>query len=400
MRARDADERAGAGRDLLGVVLAGGGSRRFGGEKALFPLCARPMAGWALEALKPWTVGQVVITNDPGVGASLGVPSRPDLIAGQGPLGGLRTALIWAREEGREGVFVLACDLPLVTADLVGGILRGWPDGAAAVVPGSDGPLGIEPLCAGYAVSALPALELLLEGGVRTMEKALESLRVHRIPSVQLGSRDSLAVAFTNVNTREMARLAEGVLRGRRVPPVVCIIGRKNSGKTELTVALGAELKRRGYRVMTAKHGHGFQMDTPGRDSWRHRHEGGALRTVLAGPSDFGVIGGWPGQEMPLSELVTRFLWDADIVLAEGFKAAPEPKIEVFRAANDGAPLFGQTETVSGRTLALVTDRARMEISIPVFDLNREGYLAELADFLVNTFLTPGGARLEGAEGE
>jgi molybdopterin-guanine dinucleotide biosynthesis protein B len=56
-------------------------------------------------------------------------------------------------------------------------------------------------------------------------------------------------------------------------PPVVCIIGRKNSGKTELTVALGAELKRRGYRVMTVKHGHGFQLDQPGKDSWRHRHE-------------------------------------------------------------------------------------------------------------------------------
>jgi molybdopterin-guanine dinucleotide biosynthesis protein MobB len=387
-------------RNLLGVVLAGGEGRRFGGEKALFPLAGRPMAAWALDALKPWTARQVVITNDPGVAGSLGIPARPDLVPGQGPLGGLQTALAWAREEGREGIFLLACDLPLVTGELVGRILRRWPPDAAAAVPGSHGPLGLEPLCGGYAVSGIPALEELLQGGARAMDMALDTLGAHRIPRAELGSRDALAVAFTNVNTREMAQLAEGVLRGRRVPPVVCIIGRKDAGKTELTVALSAELKRRGYRVMTAKHGHGFQMDTPGKDSWRHRHEGGAHRTVLAGPSDFGVIGGWPGEAMPLSELVTRFLWDADIVLAEGFKAAPEPKIEVFRAAKGGTPLFGQDETRSGRTLALVTDQVEMVVPIPLFDLNDQGYLARLADFLVNTFLEPGRETPTMEEGE
>ena len=86
-------------------------------------------------------------------------------------------------------------------------------------------------------------------------------------------------------------------------PPVVCIIGRKNAGKTTLTVELAAELNRRGRKVMTLKHGHGFQVDQTGRDSWRHRHEGGAVRTVLAGPRDFAVIGNWPGEELPLSEL-------------------------------------------------------------------------------------------------
>jgi molybdopterin-guanine dinucleotide biosynthesis protein len=65
--------------------------------------------------------------------------------------------------------------------------------------------------------------------------------------------------------------------------PVLCIIGKKNAGKTGLTVSLAAEMNRRGWRIMTAKHGHGFQLDHPGKDSWRHRHEGGAVRTVLSG---------------------------------------------------------------------------------------------------------------------
>jgi len=133
---------------------------------------------------------------------------------------------------------------------------------------------------------------------------------------------------------------------------------------------------------MTVKHGHGFQVDYPGKDSWRHRHEGAALRTVLAGPRDFAVVGGWPGEEMPLAELVRRFLWDADIVLAEGFKEAPEPKIEIFRKGAHAGPLFDADDPRSGRTLAMVTDDADLELPIPVFPLNGPEVISELAAFV------------------
>ena len=170
-------------------------------------------------------------------------------------------------------------------------------------------------------------------------------------------------------------------------PPIVCIIGRKNAGKTGLTVALGAELNRRGFRVMTVKHAHGFQLDQPGRDSWRHRHEGGAIRTVLASPSDFAVVGGWPQEEMPLSELVGRFLSDADIVLAEGFKSSNEAKVEVFRDEPNAKPLFQLEEEHLPETLALVTDRPGMEASIPVFDLNNLDHIGNLVDLIQGRFL-------------
>jgi molybdopterin-guanine dinucleotide biosynthesis protein MobB len=165
-------------------------------------------------------------------------------------------------------------------------------------------------------------------------------------------------------------------------PPVLCVIGRKNAGKTELTVALSAELNRRGFRVMTVKHGHGFQFDEPGRDSWRHRHEGGAIRTVLAGPADFAVMGGWPQEEMPLAELVVRFLSDADVVLAEGFKSSPEPKIEVFREPAPEKPLYAQDPVLSQKIIGMVTDRTDLELPVPVFLLGADAYVTELADFL------------------
>jgi molybdopterin-guanine dinucleotide biosynthesis protein A len=195
------------------VVLAGGESRRFGGEKALFPLLGRAMAAWALDALKPWTSEQVVITHDRKVAEALGVPGRPDRIPGLGPLGGLHTALTWAKDEGQVGVFLLACDLPLVTGELVGRILRKWPSDSRAAVPGSHGPLGFEPLCGGYEVRGLPGLEELIRTGKRSMESALNQMGSYRIPPGELGTQEELALAFTNVNTLEMAHRAEGFLR-------------------------------------------------------------------------------------------------------------------------------------------------------------------------------------------
>ena len=167
------------------------------------------------------------------------------------------------------------------------------------------------------------------------------------------------------------------------LPPTVCIVGRKNAGKTQLTVALASELNRRGRRVMTVKHGHGFQLDHPGKDSWRHRHEGGACRTVLAGPGDFAVVGSWPRDQLPLSELVRRFLWDAEIVLAEGYKAAPEPKIEIFRGEEHPSPLFDPMAPEGGTPLlALVTDREGIESRVPLFRLQDPGYVQALADLV------------------
>jgi molybdopterin-guanine dinucleotide biosynthesis protein A len=211
-------------RDILGVVLAGGESRRFGGEKALFPLHGRAMATWALAALKAWTSAQVVITPVDEVAEALGVQGRPDLIPGLGPLGGLHTGLAWAREAGREAVFLLACDLPLVTEALIGRILRKWPSGFPAVVPGSPGPLGFEPLCAGYGVSALPQLEEIIESGSLSMESALAQIGAYQIPALDLGAPEELALAFTNVNTAEGAGVAEALLRER-------ISGRTTSGE-------------------------------------------------------------------------------------------------------------------------------------------------------------------------
>ena len=88
---------------------------------------------------------------------------------------------------------------------------------------------------------------------------------------------------------------------------------------------------------MTVKHGHSFDLDTPGTDSWRHRHEGEADRVVMASPEGLAVVGRWPEEQMPLDGIVRMYLSDAEIVLAEGYKASRHSKVEVFRSAAPGA---------------------------------------------------------------
>ncbi len=200
---------------VLGVVLAGGRSRRFGGPKALFPVGGRAMAEWALLALKPHTSQQVAVTHDPQVASALGIPCRPDQIPGLGPLGGLHTALGWAGELGLGRVFLLACDLPLVPADLVGQILEDWPPHFPAAVPVSPGPLGFEPLCAGYSVEGLPAAESIAQSSDRSMERLLAEMGAEPLRMNRRWTKEDLTLAFTNVNTRDEARRADDLL-GRR----------------------------------------------------------------------------------------------------------------------------------------------------------------------------------------
>jgi molybdopterin-guanine dinucleotide biosynthesis protein B len=112
-------------------------------------------------------------------------------------------------------------------------------------------------------------------------------------------------------------------------PPVLCVVGFSGSGKTTLTVGLVEALTRRGLRVATIKHDvHGFEMDQPGKDSWRHK-QAGAVATIVTSPKQIGMVMDVDHDHQPL-ELIP-LLSGMDIVIVEGFKRAELPKIEVFR---------------------------------------------------------------------
>lgn len=137
---------------------------------------------------------------------------------------------------------------------------------------------------------------------------------------------------------------------------LISIIGRKNAGKTTLTVALAAEFVRRGKRVMTMKHGHhSANLDTAGTDSWRHFHEGKVERVLLAGPDGRVLFDRVPDLYDPVA-LARQYLDDADVVLVEGFKRAPVPKIEVWRREVSPTPLYSDDLPDRDRWVAVLTD--------------------------------------------
>ena len=165
-------------------------------------------------------------------------------------------------------------------------------------------------------------------------------------------------------------------------PPMVAVIGKKHSGKTTLTVRLAAELHRRGYRVMTIKHGtHTFNIDPTTTDTYRHYHEGQAAKVAMAAPDKFAFIERW-SDELGPEEIAERYMSDADVVLCEGFKQSALPKIEVFRRAAHAEPLYVAQSPQAPHYLAIITDTEDLDVDVPIIRFSEPDWLARLASLV------------------
>ncbi|GIK36746.1 MAG: molybdopterin-guanine dinucleotide biosynthesis protein MobB [Chloroflexota bacterium] len=155
--------------------------------------------------------------------------------------------------------------------------------------------------------------------------------------------------------------------------PIVCVVGRSNVGKTTLLEKLIPSLKQRGYRVATIKHHThpGFEMDRPGKDTWRHA-QAGSDHVVIAAPDKVASIRRVE-REPTLDELATT-ITDVDIILTEGFKRSDKPKIEVIRAERSVEPICRPEELV-----AIATD-VPIALNVPQFGLDDTEGLAELLE--------------------
>jgi len=181
---------------VVGLVLAGGRSVRFGGEKAVAMLEGRPLLLWAVERLR--TVCTRVAANvRPGTEAealalTAGLPTLHDAAGDAlGPLAGVKAGLIWAEELGARTLAVSPCDAPLLPDDLFARLLE-RAEGGAAMAETSD---GRQPLCALWPVAALPAVRDALTGGAHPPTwQLLERLGARKV----FFERPE---AFANVNT-------------------------------------------------------------------------------------------------------------------------------------------------------------------------------------------------------
>ncbi|MCB1341185.1 MAG: molybdopterin-guanine dinucleotide biosynthesis protein B [Pseudooceanicola sp.] len=153
------------------------------------------------------------------------------------------------------------------------------------------------------------------------------------------------------------------------------VTGWKNAGKTTLMERLVAEITGRGFSVSTVKHAHhAFDVDHPGRDSWRHR-EAGAREVLVASHARLALMTELRGEaEPPLEALLAR-LTPVDLVLIEGYKRERHPKIEAFRAAT-GTPLIARDD----ESIRAVAADVALELDRPVFALDN---VAGVAGFIL-----------------
>jgi len=140
--------------------------------------------------------------------------------------------------------------------------------------------------------------------------------------------------------------------------PILCVVGRSNSGKTTLIERLIPELVQAGYRVATVKHaGHGFDLDTEGKDSWRHKRAGASTVIVLSRGSlaMFSDV----SEQIKVEEIRDRYLdHEIDLIIAEGWKSDDYPKIVVVRDQLGEVP-------VSPQGLLAVVSNEPVDVPVP-----------------------------------
>ena len=159
-------------------------------------------------------------------------------------------------------------------------------------------------------------------------------------------------------------------------PVIFGVTGWKNSGKTRLVAGLVCTLKSRGFVVSTVKHAHhGFDVDKPGTDSYAHR-EAGAKEVALVSGKRWVLMHEMRDESEPTLDEILAKLAPCDIVIIEGFKACPHPKIEATRSeTRRDQPIWPNDPSI----VAIASDYKIENSGRRVFDLND---ISDITDFV------------------
>jgi molybdopterin-guanine dinucleotide biosynthesis adapter protein len=151
------------------------------------------------------------------------------------------------------------------------------------------------------------------------------------------------------------------------------LAGWSGSGKTTLMTALIPEFVGRGITVSTIKHAHhAFDIDQPGKDSWRHR-EAGASEVMIVSQRRWALMHELRDELEPTFETLLLRITPVDLLLIEGFKRHPHPKIEVYRPSLGKPALHPDDPFV----VAVASDERLGELNLPWLPLDRPAVIAE-----------------------
>lgn len=186
------------------ALQAGGKSTRMGSDKGLVPFMGRPMLGYILDQTAGMSTDVLVISNAPEGFEQFGLPVYRDLIPDWGALGGLYTAIHYAK---LDWCLVLACDMPFIDRGLLEH-LASLATGFDAVVPvlAED---HIEPFRAFYRKTCLQPITEAIQAGKRRANSFHDRIRVRYVDQTELEQFDPRLETFFNVNTPEDLRAAE-----------------------------------------------------------------------------------------------------------------------------------------------------------------------------------------------
>jgi molybdenum cofactor guanylyltransferase len=194
-------ERQNSSATIAGFVLAGGGSTRFGKDKALVEVGGKPMLVRMCELLRT-VASEVTVIADPEKYTGFSLRCIADRWPGAGPLGGIITALedAGARKQSPEWNLIVSCDMPFLTREWLA-YLAGSALKSSSQVELPESAHGPEPLCACYRTDAGPALRAAFERGVRKITEALKQVRTEVLDEAHWKRFDSAGRLFWNMNT-------------------------------------------------------------------------------------------------------------------------------------------------------------------------------------------------------
>jgi len=202
---------------VAGYVTAGGQSKRFGQDKALVTLGGQVMLARMCRLVTEATGSATIVADRQRQYAEFGAPVIEDLWPGEGPLGGIVTALLATQkaEANCEWNLIVSCDMPFLTREFLAHLAaRALASAQQAVVPQSAH--GREPLCACWRTSAAEELQTAFAGGMRRVNDALKQLRTEVLDEADWKRFDSAGRLFWNMNTAADHAEAQRIIASER----------------------------------------------------------------------------------------------------------------------------------------------------------------------------------------
>lgn len=376
------------------VLLCGGLSTRMGTNKAFLPFGEYTLMEYQVRRFRPNF--EKIYLSVPKMtdfwmqlAARLNCTAIPDCVEKIGPLGGLYSCLSAVTEEL---LFFTPVDAPFTSTNAALTICQTLeqaietnPSKYACVLKHPT--RGMQPLSAAYAKTCLPVIEHMIQAENYRLRQLLtpehtviSDILVPQEHFYNMNDMPSYYHALQMLAEKQPALFPPDFISQSDQPiPYVSFSAKSGTGKTTYLEKLVACLKEKGLRIALIKHdAHGFELDQPGKDSYRLR-KAGVDTMILSGPDQTVQISRHTAGEPSLKQLLSS-IQGVDLILIEGYKFGAQPKIQLLRKGYSETPV-GNPEN----TIAYVADFPYDPVpsDLPVFALNNP---QDLAEYLVSSF--------------